>query len=428
MTQPDFDGLLREAIGLDANSIGSNTLDRAVKSRLVNLGITSTQSYWDYLQSSNDELQELIEAVVVPETWFFRDREAFGAMVRLLSSSFFRASANSRLRILSVPCCTGEEPYSIAMALLDAGLPGNYLAIDAVDVSRPAVVRARGGVYGANSFRGADLGFRDRYMERVDERYRVREDIRSVVTFFQDNLFANSFRRDAEPYDVIFCRNLLIYFDREKQELALEKLKRLLRPMGHLFVGPAEAVLASRSGFRSLNETMSFAFAQEQALPAASPVLNLSPLKHAVSTERQISSPPITPAITVPTVAKSLYPAKLKTEVDIARIHNLADAGQFEQALALCQTYLDENAPTAEVCYVRGLIHDAKNEISGAVEWYRKAVYLDPGHSEALLHLALLYEGEGNSEAAAQLRQRAKRSVMSEHLEMRASATQGKTK
>ena len=427
MTQPDFGGLLKEAIGLDANSIG-NTLDRAVKARAANLGIANTQSYWDYLQNSKEELQELIEAVVVPETWFFRDREAFGAMVRLLSSSFFRASANSRLRILSVPCCSGEEPYSIAMALLEAGLPGNYFAIDAVDVSRPTVVRARRGVYGANSFRGEDLGFRDRYMERADERYRIREDIRRVVTFFHDNMFASSFLSGAEPYDVIFCRNLLIYFDREKQELALEKLKRLLRPKGYLFVGPAEAVLASRSGFRSLNETMSFAFAKEQAPHEMGSVLNLLTPKAADSAKQQISSPAVTPGVTVSAAAKPPCSAGTKALVGITRIHNLADAGQFEQALALCQNYLDENAPTAEVCYVRGLIHDAKNEMGSAIEWYRKAVYLEPGHSEALLHLALLYESEGNPEAAAQLRQRAKRSVMSEHPQMRASATQGKSK
>jgi chemotaxis protein methyltransferase WspC len=425
--QPDFEGLLREAIGLDANSIGSSTLDRAVKARMTSLGIVSAEHYWDCLQGVSDELQELIEAVVVPETWFFRDREAFSAMVRLLSGPFLSASANLQVRILSVPCCTGEEPYSIAMALLEAGLPSNYFAIDAVDVSRPAVVRARRGVYGTNSFRGDDLGFRDRYMERVGERYRVREDIRRVISFYQDNLFANSFRRDAAPYDVIFCRNVLIYFDREKQELALEKLKRLLKPKGYLFVGPAEAVLASRNGFRPLNETMSFAFAAEQRPPAARPVLNLPQLKPAV-TERLLSSPAFNPAISISAMATPLCSTMTKIQVDIARIQNLADANQFEQALALCQTYLDENAPTAEVCYIRGLIHDAKNERASAIEWYRKVVYLEPGHSEALLHLALLYEREGNPEAAAQLRQRAKRSVMSDNRAISASMARGNSK
>jgi chemotaxis protein methyltransferase WspC len=431
MTQPDFEGLLREAIGLDANSIGSNALDRAVTARMASLKISSSERYWDCLQGSSDELQELIESVVVPETWFFRDPESFSAMVRLLSASFLSASVDRPIRILSVPCCTGEEPYSIAMALLEAGLPGQFITIDAVDVSRVAIVRARRGVYGSNSFRGDDFAFRDRYMESTGERYRMRDDIRRLVKFHQDNLFSDSFRNNGALYDTIFCRNLLIYFDREKQELALEKIKRLLKANGHLFVGPAEAVLASRSGFRSLNEMMSFAFAKDELSSGAKPAPYSPPLKAQMPDEKGPASIPAAPAFkrAIASSRETNTPSSLDptTHVEIAEIQNLADAGDFERALALCEAHLRANGPGAESCYLRALIHDAKNEIASAVEWYRKVVYLEPQHSEALLHLALLYDRQGNPAAAAQLRRRAKQSGLADGRHMSRNATQAKS-
>jgi chemotaxis protein methyltransferase WspC len=415
MMQMDFAGLLREAIGLDADSIGGNALERALRGRMATLGVTSVENYWSRLQGSADELQELIEAVVVPETWFFRDREAFSSMARWLCRSLLSASSASPIRILSVPCCTGEEPYSLAMTLFDAGLPSNNFAIDAVDVSQSAIMRGRRGLYGSNSFRGDDLEFRERHMERSGELYRVREEVRRAVTFHHDNLFSESFRQNSAPYDVIFCRNVLIYFDREKQGLALDKLKRLLKPKGLLFVGPAEAVLAGCSGFRPLNEELSFAFAKEQSSSAKKPPAKRPRLAtESFRPKREHPLPASSPAPSKSQVTGVSSPARTGVRNEIAEIQDLADTAQFDRALALCKTYLDKHTPTEEAFYLRGLIHDARNETASAIEWYRKAVYLNPTHSEALLHLALLYEREGNVGGATQLRERAKRSGWAE--------------
>ena len=86
------------------------------------LGLRQTADYWETLHAANDELQELIEAVVVPETWFFRDPDAFTALARLISEEWLPYPRAEALRLLSVPCCSGEEPYSMVMALLDAGV------------------------------------------------------------------------------------------------------------------------------------------------------------------------------------------------------------------------------------------------------------------------------------------------------------------
>src|SRR5579862_4686307 len=121
MAATSFETLLKETMGLDPASVGSSTIDRAVRRRMVRTGLARSEDYWQQLRSSNDELQELIEAVVVGETWFFRDPEAFAALVRLATEDGRPTPSTAVLRVLSVPCSTGEEPYSMVMSLLDGG-------------------------------------------------------------------------------------------------------------------------------------------------------------------------------------------------------------------------------------------------------------------------------------------------------------------
>jgi chemotaxis protein methyltransferase WspC len=116
-----FEQLLKQTMSLDAASIGSAAVERAVQERLSACQLADAQTYWERLSGSGTELQELIEAVVVPETWFFRDPASFVALARLARDDGSRRKTQGVLRLLSVPCSTGEEPYSMAMALLDAG-------------------------------------------------------------------------------------------------------------------------------------------------------------------------------------------------------------------------------------------------------------------------------------------------------------------
>ena len=117
-----IEALLKERIGLDAVSIGTATIERAVRERLAATACQDAHAYLDLVLASEPELQELIEGVVVPESWFFRDRRAFEALARIAQEESRRQPPEGILRVLSLPCSTGEEPYSIAMTLLDAGI------------------------------------------------------------------------------------------------------------------------------------------------------------------------------------------------------------------------------------------------------------------------------------------------------------------
>jgi chemotaxis protein methyltransferase WspC len=196
----EFESLLQRKIGLDAASIGAAAIERAVQVRLAVCDIADPQAYLHHLRNSEAELQELVEEVVVPETWFFRHREAFATMTRMAMDAWLPRHPHGVLRLLSLPCSTGEEPYSMAMALLDSGFPASRFRIDALDVSGRALALARRAVYGRNAFRGADAAFRERYFEVVANGHRLSGALRRLVQFEQGSLFDPDLPPGAELY------------------------------------------------------------------------------------------------------------------------------------------------------------------------------------------------------------------------------------
>ena len=142
------------------------------------------QTYLRRLQTSLAELEELIELVVVPETWFFSDRKPFTFLEHYVKSEWLPNRNNGILRLLSIPCSTGEEPYSLAMLLLNAGLTPDKFRIDAVDISKKALLKATNAVYNQNSFRGEDLPQRERYFQQT-----------------ADQSFKNSFDKGYESFN-----------------------------------------------------------------------------------------------------------------------------------------------------------------------------------------------------------------------------------
>ena len=204
MQLPEIEQLLARSIGLDSNSIGISAVDRAVRERMRISRVPSIESYWDHLRDSSAELQELIETVVVPETWFFRDEESFTTLIRTTLELQERTSAT--FRFLSIPCSTGEEPYSIAMALRDAGIARGRFHVDAVDISGRVLAHARRGIYGRNSFRSHNLAFRERYFRPVSEGYALVDSISLAVSFYQGNVVTGRlplFNSHLTPFTVV---------------------------------------------------------------------------------------------------------------------------------------------------------------------------------------------------------------------------------
>ncbi len=438
MTQAAIEALLRQKIGLDALTVGSNTITRAVNRRMADCSLTDANVYLTKLQTSATELEELIETVVIPETWFFRDREPFVFLSRYAVSEWLPKNPGQTLRVLSLPCSTGEEPYSIAIALLEAGLNPRNFSIDAADISKVALKKADRAVYGKNSFRDKNLDFRDRYFtELAGNLYELNDLVRGKVNFIQGNILDSGFLVHQIPYDVIFCRNVLIYFDEAGRIQTVQLLNLLLKTTGILFLGHSESGQKLPAQFVSVRHSLAFAYrkteiSDSQQVQVKQEHANINSTrvreyKRAKNTEnvrsyklqsvnskssishqkylRDGGNSQILPIRAIKPAADGGKSAS--ADLDAAR--RLADRGQLQEAAKLCETYLSQNRTNADAYVLLGQVYQATGDRQQAEQSFQKATYLKPNHYEGLIHLALLKEERGDVVGAAIVRQRIQR-------------------
>ncbi|WP_053117515.1 protein-glutamate O-methyltransferase CheR [Pseudomonas sp. P1.31] len=407
-----FFDFLKERIGLDVTSVGPAIIERAVRQRTTLSQAANAEEYWQLLQGSRDEQQALIEAVIVPETWFFRYPESFATLGKLAHKRLGELNNMRALRILSLPCSTGEEPYSIAMALLDAGLKPHQFKVDGMDVSPLSVEKARRALYGKNSFRGDELNYRERHFSAQQDGHLLNENVREQVRLQVGNVLDPTLWASDPPFDFVFCRNLLIYFDQATQKQVFEVLKRLTHDDGVLFIGPAEGSLLGRLGMRSIGIPQSFAFSRHsdphpEPLPTPKPVtLPISPPPRSMP-PTPVRNRPFSAVTPMPTTRASANPDAATL---LANIAALANEGKSAEARAACEQYLRSHEPVAQVFYWLGLLSDVAGLTLEAQGFYRKALYLEPQHPEALMHLAALLQAQGDSAGARRLQERAARS------------------
>lgn len=290
-------------------------------------------------------------------------------------------------------------------------------------ISARALNCARQAVYRNNSFRGQDLTFCDRYFRPLEYGYQLSDAARKNVHFYQENLFDGKYLSGTEVYDVIFCRNLLIYFDRPTQDRCIQILNRLLRPDGYLFIGSSESGLLLDHNFVSAKIPLAFAF---RKAPVANRAQENSRFKTAQHAKRSFHLKPV-PAIqpahpkpaSKPLHKKAASPIPTKTsmhpERSLAEAERLADQGRMAEAAACCEKHLRSHGPSATAFFLLGLVSDVAQRQKEAIDLYRKALYLEPGHNAALVHLAFLLEKQGDAANAQRLRDRARRSQAGSH-------------
>ena len=397
--------LLRRATGLSVSKV---VAERAVRQRMEQTGFSDSAAYLQALTPA--EMTQLIELVVVPESWLFRDPQAFYATVELVQERWARGRAT---RILSIPCAGGEEPYSMAMALRDGGVPKQAFSIDAYDLSPGCIERAQAGIYGRNAFRAQDVAFRERYFTHVaDDAYRIIDALREQVTFRQGNLLQFDTATYSKHYDVIFCRNLLIYFDKPTTRAAIQNLSALLADDGMLLAGYAEVPSFCQNGFAPLQFRQAFALKKEATPPAA--VIQVAALPPPTRALRSVPpAPRPAPARAVPAPAARPRPVPVQApqppEDLLAEARRLADRGQLREAGEKCHAHLARVPEAAEAYFMLGMINELAGKMDLADDYWRRCIYLQPDHYEALCHLSLLAERNGNHTAAATLKARAAR-------------------
>lgn len=439
-----IEAIVARASGHDVSTLGSKQVERAALGRMTELGLIDPADYECLLNESPAELAELIERVVVNESWFFRDIKPFEYLVKLFDQSFARRGAADPVRILSVPCSAGEEAYSIAIALSDGAIEPARYRIEAADISDRMIERARRGLYRANAFRSTSPESHRRWILDRGDQFEVARSIRDSVRFFRANLLEIDPATIAQKYDVVFCRNLLIYLDTDARRRAGSILDGLIAPGGYLFLGHADPIATLGERFSPVEASGVFAFRDRSANEASlqkHSILSIKSYDHAAAFER------IFPPKSAQANADSSLPAAIKgfdakldeskrselsvtesspisgrsietsaAEVEsnrslLERATEAADRGSIDLALSLCERDLARSGPTAEAYFLMGVLHQALGDFLRAETDLGRAVYLDPDHEEALLALAGLARRRGDSAQSLAYARRARRAA-----------------
>ena len=256
LSRNDFERLsafIRSECGIKMPEQKRVMLEARLRKRLRALGIESFGEYCDFLFSPEGLLQEkvhMIDVVTTNKTDFFREPKHFDYLVRhaIPELSRFRgAGARQPLSLWSAGCSSGEEPYTLAMVLTEyaESQPGFRFSVLATDISTKVLDKAFRGVYKEERAGLMPEAMKRKYLMRSKDRdkglLRVAPELRSCVKFRRLNFMNNDFGID-ESFDIIFCRNVIIYFDRPTQQKVLETICRHLRPGGYLFMGHSETL------------------------------------------------------------------------------------------------------------------------------------------------------------------------------------------
>ena len=379
MTFTRIETILREEMGLNTSSIGSSTLRNAMNRRMRAAGIETEHQYCALLRRSRREMNALIDEVAVNETWFFRDETPYTVL-----GQYAAAHHGRPLRLLSIPCATGEEPYSMAITLLESGLAPNDFRIDAVDISARSLSIARRAVYRERSFRNTTRPLRKIYFQKTPDGHLLDPRIRRTVRFHKGNLVHLTPALAAAVYDVIFCRNLLIYIDQGFHHQAIATLEHLLTTDGLLFVGHAESGIFADTCFVPTRDHRAFCF-RKAPRPKGLPV---------AGTSRMPEPPP---------------PHLSQEDSAAAHIEQLYRKGRYGAVIEAAEKELSQGRQTPRIYYLFGAALLQTDQRRDAARMLKRAVYLDPDDVNALRLLSRVHDELGDHRSQELYQRRAER-------------------
>lgn len=424
-----FQELIHRASGLDLEERDWTPLRAALCQRVAAVGSSSFGEYYEQVRSPGgaDELGRLVELLTVHETSFFRNLAHFDLLTqRIIPDLVQKRSTTRTLRFWSAGCATGQEAYSIAIALLESvpSLDRWRVEVLATDISRRALEQAEKGVYPERALRNVDPRLLDQYFEPWDGGYRVRDRVRRLVRFEYLNLVKEPFPLAAlSPFDVIFCENVTIYFKIESTRRVIRNFYEALLEGGYLFLGYSETLWQISNDFvlRELDSAFFYQKLSESratteappSVPAIPSVQESPPHRSGPSRAahrargRWMSTPRLPKRVYTLEEAASLYEARrfeeallaveglLSAEPGNASAHLLAaklraDREEVGPALRHCRRALDANSLLEEGHYLMGVLLLRSGDSPAAADSLSRVIYLNPvGHRSALAHFHL---------------------------------------
>jgi chemotaxis protein methyltransferase CheR len=371
-------------------------MQRGIAAAAEEFGFDQAPRCADWLLSTPlnaQQLRALASHLTIGETYFFRERKTFDALARHILPELLRRrrGRNQRLRLWSAACCTGEEPYSLAILLHQMlGDASDWdITIVATDINERYLQRAAAGLYGEWSFRDAPPGIKERYFTRAaDGRFAILPAIRQRVRFMQRNLALEASRvpdPNLQAMDLILCRNVLMYFTADHARRLADGLYGALADGGWLVVAPCECSQSLFARFATVNFPGIVLYRKqraEAALPCPAPappavMLDPAPFERSPAPCLEDSTP----------TADSPDCAYAAPEELAAGARALANRGQIEEALTLSERWIAADKVNATAHYLHATVLQELGQREDARRSLRRVIYLQPRF--ALAHFAL---------------------------------------
>jgi chemotaxis protein methyltransferase CheR len=405
--------LVIETTGMAFYADKDEDLARIVAARMDEVEMSTCVRYLDLITDKvggRDEMDALVAELTIGETYFFRHREQFDALRdTILPDVLARNEPFRRLRIWSAGCATGPEPYSLAIMLkreFGARIAGWHVSIVGTDINQKFLARAREGRYDEWAFRATSDETRQICFEKVGRQWAIRNEYKSFVNFQYHNLTRNKFPSlvdNIAAFDIIICRNVVIYFSPETVQALVPCFRESLVEGGWLVMGHAEPNQELFRSFRSVNVPGAVLYQrndQPVVLPTTKPeTINpcmplpppdlpkrrpsprlLQPLPAGKLPPAMPAAKPLPPAMPV---AKPLPPAMPAAKplpplaAGMARARELADIGHWDEALAICDQVIARDALDARAHFFRALVLEQKGDMEACEIALRRAIYLD---------------------------------------------------
>jgi chemotaxis protein methyltransferase CheR len=430
-------------------------LERVIRTRMRATGCRDFGAYDALLTTSGEssgELRAVAALLTVGETHFFRNGDHFRALIEHALPDRMRLAGGRRpVRVLSVGCASGEEPYTVAILLREnfADLGPLQLSLAGVDLSPAAIGRAKQARYSAWSLRETPGAIRERYFRPEGSEFALVDDIRRTVSFEERNLFENDLRFWAPASrDIVFCRNVIIYFSPEKLNEAIARMTSVLMSGGFLFLGHSESLRGMTDDFDLLNTNNTFYYQRRdpslpkpnggagswtatieraslrvQQLTSRPPPPSPSgepppPLEASFSNGAfPLASTPPEPSAANVDLATELYrqerfvealellrslpePANREPNVQLLTAAILTNQGDLKEAEGICRGVLSVDDMNAGAHYLTALARERAGDLEGALRHDQMAAYLDATFAMPRLHMGMLARHSGDLPAA----------------------------
>ncbi len=406
---------IEEKMGLAFPGERHADLERHVRDTAREAGYDDTASYVGRLLSSPSSqtgIEALAANITVGETYFFRDAGSLDTVAEAIVPEIIRLrkKEDRRIRIWSAGCSTGEEPYSIAI-LLDKILPepaGRHVTLLATDINPRSLEKAAKGIYSPWSFRDTPEWVREGYFTKTKKGFEIVRRIKKMVTFSYHNLAHDpypSLVNNTSAMDIIFCRNVLMYFSRERAKRVARQFSMSLVDDGWLVINPIEGSQGILSPFKGVRFPQATLYrktgAKEAVAPAEEdepgkmdPLKDIRPHKTKTVGDTPAGSMAATSADPVETVVFARPVTKVATPEPQGALSDLAfearsaaDRGRLPEALELCQKAIDRNKLSRSLYFLKGTILNEIGRTTEAAASFRRAIYVD--RDFVLAHFAL---------------------------------------